>query len=225
MSSPAVIGRVVSVNVGRPRTVEWFGREVRSAIWKAPVEGPIAVRGVNIDGDAQADLRVHGGYDKAIYAYANEDYQWWSAQLGTPLAAGTFGENLTTEGIELAAAVVGERWHVGSALLEVSEPRLPCFKLGMRMGDSAFVERFDDALRFGTYLRIVGEGEIAAGAEVTRIDRPAGGQSIGGLSIGDLAQAHHHPTIELLGKIAASPDVPEGWRAMAERALLRHQAR
>jgi MOSC domain-containing protein YiiM len=219
MNPPSVLGRVVSVNVGRPRTVEWFGRQVRTAIWKAPVDGPLAVRGGNIDGDQQADLRVHGGYDKAIYAYAAEDYQWWAGQLGETLAPGTFGENLTTEGIDLAAAVVGARWRVGSALLEVSEPRLPCFKLGIRMGDAAFVERFDDAMRFGTYVRIVEEGELVAGDDVTLVAEPPAG-----VSIGDLAQAHRAPTPALLGQIAASSHVPESWRSMAERALLRHQA-
>lgn len=219
MNESVVLGRLVSVNVGQPRTVEWFGRQVTTGIWKAPVDGAVMARGVNIDGDGQADHRVHGGYDKAIYAYAHEDYQWWSAQLGHALAPGTFGENLTTDGVDLANTVVGERWRVGTAVLEVSEPRLPCFKLGIRMGDSAFVEIFDDAARFGTYLRIVEEGEVAAGNVITRVSVPAGR-----VAIRDLAEAHHHPTPALLGRIAASREVPESWRAGAERALLRDQA-
>jgi MOSC domain-containing protein YiiM len=215
-----VIGRVRSVNVGRTQTTEWFGRKVRSAIRKAPVDGPVAIKGVNADGDQQADPRVHGGYDKAIYSYAIEDYRWWASQLGVDIGPGTFGENLTTEGVDLAEAVVGERWQVGSATLEVSEPRLPCYKLGMRMGDSAFVDRFDEASRFGTYLRIVGEGEITAGDEIVRVAHPAAT-----LTIGDLVETHHRPTPALLGRIAASVEVPEPWRAMAARAILRHQAR
>jgi MOSC domain-containing protein YiiM len=220
MSEPEVIGRVASVNVGRPRTVEWYGRRVRTSIWKEPVDGPVAVQGVNLDGDEQSDLRVHGGYDKAIYAYAVEDYRWWSSELGVELEPGTFGENLTTEGVELADAVIGERWLVGSATLEISEPRLPCYKLGMRMGDSTFVDDFDQASRFGAYLRIAGEGEVAAGSEIVRVHRPEST-----LTIGDLVEAHHRPTPGLLGRIAATSAVPEPWRAMAERALLRRQAR
>src|SRR5689334_1918614 len=100
---------VVSVNVGRPRTTEWQGRKVRSAIWKEPVAGRVALKGVNLDGDKQADLRVHGGYDKAVYAYAIEDYAWWSEQLGKQLEPGTFGENITTEGVALNDLVVGQR--------------------------------------------------------------------------------------------------------------------
>lgn len=224
MRESVVIGRVVSVNVGRPRTVDWFGRKVKTAIWKVPVDGPITVAGVNLAGDDQADRRVHGGYDKAIYCYAVEDYQWWSGQLArtsfgaTPLAAGTFGENLTTQGVELGAVVVGEQWSIGSTTVEVSQPRLPCFKLGIRMGDSEFVDLFDQAARFGTYLRIIDEGAITAGDEIVRIAQPARG-----LRIGELTQAHHRPTPQVLGRIAASAEVPESWRAMAQRALRRQE--
>jgi MOSC domain len=104
------VGSVVSVNVGEPREVEWAGRRVRTAIWKTPTEGRVPVERDNLLGDAQADLRVHGGPDKAVYAYASEDYRWWEGQLGAPLDPGTFGENLTTEGVELDSAVIGEVW-------------------------------------------------------------------------------------------------------------------
>lgn len=166
------IGRLVSVNVGEPRDVEWFGRTVRTAIWKGPVEGPVAVRGVNLAGDDQADRRVHGGVDKAVYAYAVEDYRWWD------LEPATFGENLTTEGVDLGAARVGERWQVGTVVLEVSRPRHPCFKLGIRLGTAAFVDRFAEAARPGTYLRIVEEGELAAGDGIDRLSRPAAAPTI-----------------------------------------------
>jgi MOSC domain-containing protein YiiM len=221
MSDAEIIGRLVSVNVGQPRTVSWYGRKVKTAIWKAPVDGPVAVRGVNLDGDEQADHRVHGGYDKAVYAYATEDYHWWNQQLGSspaPLGPGAFGDNLTTEGVDLSAAVIGERWLIGSATFEVSEPRLPCYKLGVRMADSEFVDRFDQARRFGTYLRIVVDGEVTAGDAVGRLTTPDAS-----LTIGDLVEAHHRPTAALLGRVAASAEVPEPWRAMAERALLRSQ--
>ena len=209
----STIGRLVSVNVGQPRTVEWAGRKVRTAIWKAPVDGPVAVQGVNLAGDDQADRRVHGGPHKAIYAYAEEDYRWWEMATVGP---GTFGENLTTGGIDPAAAVIGERWSIGSAVLEVSEPRLPCFKLGIRMGDAAFVERFERAGRYGTYLRVVVEGEVAAGDPILRLARPGHG-----LRLGDLVAAHLEPTPELLTRVATTADVSPGWRHQAERALAR----
>jgi MOSC domain-containing protein YiiM len=155
---------VVSVNVGRPRPVQTGRRTVSTAIWKTPVEGRVAVRGVNVDGDDQADRSVHGGPDKAVYAYASEEIRRWRDELGRDLGAAPFGENLTTAGIDVSGALVGERWRIGTTLLEVVQPRLPCFKLGLRMGDPAFVRRFAQASRPGAYLRIVEEGELGAGA-------------------------------------------------------------
>lgn len=166
--------RVVSVNVGRPEPVEHVGRLRQTAIRKAPVAGRVAVRGVNVEGDEQADRKVHGGPDQAVYAYAREDYEWWERELGQPLEPGTFGENLTTAALDVTGAQVGERWRIGALVLEVTRPRLPCWKLGQRMGDQRFVARFGDAARFGAYLRIVEEGDIAAGDEVT-VDRSAAG--------------------------------------------------
>src|SRR5262245_31709235 len=166
------IGNVVSVNVGRPRTVEWHGRAVTTSIWKQAVSGRVGVRGVNLDGDDQADRRVHGGPTKAIYAYAAEDYAWWGTMLDVVPEPGTFGENLTVTGVDLADRVVGERWRVGSAELRVTEPRIPCFKLGLRMGDAGFVDRFAEAARPGTYLAIESEGEIGAGDTIELLDRP-----------------------------------------------------
>src|ERR1044072_4834653 len=111
--------QVTSVNVGVPRDTHWQGRIVRSAIWKAPVDGPVHVAGVNLHGDDQADRRVHGGADKAVYAYAVEDYAWWARTV--EVRPGTFGENLTTEGIDLRACAVGDRWHIGTVELEVAQ--------------------------------------------------------------------------------------------------------
>ena len=124
------------------------------------------VRGVSVDGDEQADLRVHGGVDKAVYVYSVDDYEWWSSKLRRVLEPGTFGENLTVAGFDPSDAVIGTRWRVGTAELEVSEPRSPCFKLGMRMGDADFVDEFEIAARFGCYLRIVEEGVVGAGDAV-----------------------------------------------------------
>ncbi len=161
-----------SVNVGTPRLVERGGEQVPTGIWKHPVNGRLAVRGVNIEGDDQADRSVHGGVDKAVYAYAREDYEWWEQELGRALDPGTFGENLTLRGVDVNGARIGERWRIGGTLLEVSEPRFPCWKIGVKMDDPRFLKRFSKALRTGAYLRIVEEGELAAGDAVTIEHRP-----------------------------------------------------
>jgi MOSC domain-containing protein YiiM len=177
-----VIGEVRSVNVGAIRRVEHRGRQVSTGIWKEPVVGPVAVRGVNLEGDDQADRRFHGGPDKAVYAYAVEDYAWWASELGHALALGAFGENLTVEGVDLTAAVVGERWLVGTCVLEVRQPRTPCWKLGLRMGDDRFPARFLAAGRPGAYLRIAREGELGAGDELVRFHIPDEGPTMGELA-------------------------------------------
>ncbi len=209
------MGRVLSVNVGEVRVVEWHGRTVTTGIWKQPVDGRVAVRGVNLVGDDQADRRLHGGPDKAVYAYAIEDYEWWSRELGHEMAPGTFGENLTVEDIDLGALVIGTRWLVGSTELEVSQPRLPCFKLGTRMGDAEFVERFGEAARFGAYLRIVREGDIGAGDEITVMPRADG------IRVVDLGRVTRAADVEFLERVAADDAVPEGWRDWASRQLAR----
>ncbi len=217
MSSP-LIGRVVSVNVGQPRQVRWQDRTVTTAIWKHPVNGRVPAAGVNLRGDGQADRRVHGGPTKAIYAYALEDYQWWTSQLGTPLAPGTFGENLTVAGVNLTTAIVGERWQIGTTTLRVTEPRIPCFKLGIRMGDAAFVDRFAHAARPGTYLAIEHPGDIGAGDTIHLRHRPDHRASIG-----DIERAYHgHP--ELLPLLTDLDDLPEAWRQWAQRKLSRHRS-
>lgn len=165
-------GTVEAVNVGLPRAVAYNGHEILTAIWKSPVAGRVPLRGVNLRGDDQADREVHGGPDKAVYAYAAEDTETWEAELGEPLGPGTFGENLTTRGIAVSQAVIGERWAVGSTLLEVAQPRLPCFKLGLRMGDPRFPKRFADAGMPGAYLRIVREGDIGASDAIRVVSRP-----------------------------------------------------
>jgi MOSC domain-containing protein YiiM len=202
-----------SVNVGTPRTVEWRGRVVTSAIWKAPVDGPVTVEGVNLVGDDQADRRVHGGADKAVYAYAVEDYDRWADTIGTR-SPGTFGENLTTSGIELTECRIGDRWQVGSATLEVAQPRQPCFKLGIRMHDDEFPGVFAAAQRPGAYLRIISAGVVAAGDAIRVVPaaRPA-------IRIGSLVE----PVIdeEVLRQAVDDPRLPDGWRTAAARMLAR----
>jgi MOSC domain-containing protein YiiM len=211
-----VTPRVISVNVGLPRTVNWAGRSVTSGIWKEPVDGRVVVEGINLHGDDQADRRVHGGPDKAVYAYSTEDYTWWADVLGRDLGAGTFGENLTTEGLDLSACVIGQEWHVGTAVLQVAQPRQPCFKLGMRMGDANFVELFGSSGRSGTYLRIQQPGVIGAGDPIVTSPPPSHG-----LTVGDLVAVHPSTPISLLERIATTGDVPEDWRSMAIRRIAR----
>lgn len=211
------MGRVVSVNVGASREVEWHGRLVRTAIWKEPVTGPVAVRGVNLAGDDQADRRVHGGTDKAVYAYGLEDYRWWSERLGVDLGPGTFGENLTVEGFDVGAAWVGERWRIDSCVLEVSEPRMPCFKLGIRMGTADFVDLFEIVGRFGTYLRIVEEGSITGGDVVELVSRPDEK-----LTTAELAESRRTEDVGLLERVTRHHAVSPRWADAARRALARH---
>lgn len=165
-------GVLVTVNVGTPRAVQLGERAITTAIWKSPVAGRIAVTGVNLQGDDQADRTVHGGPDKAVYAYAEEDTAWWERQDDRPFGPGAFGENLTTRGIDVSAACIGERWRVGTTLLEVCQPRLPCFKLGVRHDDPLLPRRFALAGRPGAYLRIVEEGDVGAGDPVAVVERP-----------------------------------------------------
>lgn len=214
MDTARPVAKLVSVNVGRPRETEWRGRLVRSAIWKEPVAGPVEVRAVNVSGDEQADRRVHGGVHKAVYAYAAEDYAWWSDRLEIEVAPATFGENLTIAGFDLREAWVGERWRVGACLLEVSEPRMPCFKLGMRMGTADFVELFGIVGRHGTYLRIIEEGAVVAGDTVEITSRPREQ-----LTVAELAASRHSDDPELLERVASHPDVSPNWAKAARKAL------
>jgi MOSC domain-containing protein YiiM len=171
--------RIASVNVGRPREIIVDGKAVRTSIWKDPVAGRVAVRGTNVSGDDQSDRTVHGGDRKAVYAYAREDLDWWAERLGRPLGSGTFGENLTTEGLDVTGARVGERWRVGTTLLEVTQPRLPCYKLEARMDRPGFIAEFIDGGRPGAYLRIVEAGEVGAGDTVRVESRPDGAPTMG----------------------------------------------
>ena len=199
----------MSVNVGEPRIVEFRGRTVSTGIYKFPVEGAVRVEGVNLGGDDQADRRVHGGIDKAVYAYASEDYEWWSGHLGRTLAPGTFGDNLTTHGMDVGGAVVGQHWRIGDVTLEVSEPRVPCYKLGIRMEDPGFPQMFSAAHRPGAYLRIVEEGSLAAGDRI-EIDTPPGH----GLTVGDIARIYdrdHHEA----GRLLEAAQLSDPWQRWA----------
>jgi MOSC domain-containing protein YiiM len=209
----ATTGKVLSVNVGGVRTFDYNGRSARSAIWKSPVLGRIAVRGVNLAGDDQADRRAHGGPDKVVYAYAVEDARWWEQQIGRALAFGEFGENLTVEGIEVNDALVGERWQIGNLVLEVSEPRIPCWRLGVRMNDKMFPRRFTEALRPGAYLRLIVAGDVGAGDEMQVAERPEHD-----LTIRDVLRIFTRDRDEV-ERLLAVPRMSESWRRWAREMV------
>lgn len=209
------MAQLLSVNVGEPRQIAVRrGRPVMSAIAKTPVAGRVGVTGVSLAGDGQADRRVHGGPDKAVYAYAFEDTAWWAGELGRELAAGAFGENLTVTGADVTGAVIGERWRIGEVELEVAQPRLPCFKLGLHFGDPMMVRSFAKAERPGAYLRVIKEGKLEASDEVTITQRPAHGitvQLVSRALLGDESLLQH---------AATAPELPSAlaeW--MRERAV------
>jgi MOSC domain-containing protein YiiM len=202
---------IISVNVGTPQVVEFRGHTVSTGIYKSPVKGPVRVEGVNLTGDRQADLRVHGGIHKAVYAYASEDYEWWSWQLDRTLVPGTFGDNLTTEGINLGDAVVGQRWRINDAVLEISEPRMPCYKLGIRMDDPDFPTKFSAADRPGSYLRIIEEGSLAAGDGIEVGPPPSHG-----LTVADIARIYDRDQHEA-GRLLEAADLSEPWKRWARR--------
>lgn len=208
--------RVVSVNVGRPRTVSHQGRSVRTAIFKEPVIGAVHVGRLNLDGDKQADLRVHGGEDKAVYAYPSEHYAYWAEQLGRAFPWGQFGENLTVEGLLEDDVYIGDVFRIGSVRLEVTQPRTPCFKLAMKMQVDDFVDRFAASLRTGFYLRVLEEGEVEAGAAIARSRR-----GVGALKVRQAYRLRHEPVPDRLAlqQALSAPALAVGWRRAFEKRL------
>jgi MOSC domain-containing protein YiiM len=202
--------RVVSVNVGRPGEVLWRGKPVTTGIWKDPVAGPVPLRRLNLDGDGQADLRVHGGPDKAVYAYPSEFYELWSRERPElELGPGTFGENLTLEGLLDDDVSVGDRFQIGTAELVVTQPRLPCFKLGLRMGRDEFVTEFLERGLLGFYLAVAREGEVAAGDAIVELQRDP--RRFGVTEVARLYAADRDD-VETMRLAADHDALPESWR-------------
>jgi MOSC domain-containing protein YiiM/ferredoxin-NADP reductase len=202
--------KIVSLNVGLPRTVQWKGKAVSTGIFKTPVSGRIRLRSLDFDGDRQADLSVHGGPDKAAYVYASEHYAYWKRELpDTALPWGVFGENLTTEGLNEDTLQVGDRFRIGSAEVMVTQPRLPCFKLGLRFGRDDMVKRFLASGRLGFYFRVIAEGEIAAGDEVLLVERAKDS-----LAVPEVTRlyARDKNDLEGLQRMVRVAALPEDWR-------------
>jgi MOSC domain-containing protein YiiM len=162
---------ILAIHVGRPAELQVHGRSVLSAIYKQPVTGRVMVRRRNLHGDQQADLKAHGGHDKAVYCYPSEHYAAWSGEFGRPLEFGFFGENLTVAGLREEALRIGDVLSIGEAVLQVTQPRLPCFKLGIRFGDQHFVVRFLQSGRCGFYCRVLQEGMIEPGQSIEIVER------------------------------------------------------
>jgi len=209
--------QLVSVNVGLPREVTWHGRVVRTSIWKDPVEGLVHVSSLNLEGDQQSDLSVHGGPEKAVYAYPREHYEYWRRELpGTDLAWGAFGENFTTEGLLEPDIRIGDRIRVGSAEFLVTQPRMPCFKLGIRFGRDDMVKRFLRSGRPGFYLAVVREGEVAKGKSLEIV-----GRDEHGVTVADIASlyARDRDNDDLLRRAVDVPALPESWKEYLRKRL------
>lgn len=215
--------RVLSVNVGLPREVTWRGKTVMTGIYKEPVTGPVHVRTLNLDGDRQADLRVHGGRDKAVYAYPSEFYELWRQERPDhDFRFGQFGENLTTEGLLDGEVSVGDRFRVGSAELVVTQPRLPCFKLGIKMGRDEFVTDFLERGLYGYYLAVAREGAVQAGDPIVALHRDPRG--FGVTQVARLF-ARDRDDVEGLRRAAELDMLPAGWRDYFRKRLDRLEPR
>jgi MOSC domain-containing protein YiiM len=208
--------KILSVNVGLPREVTWQGKFVTTGIFKEPIEGPVMLRTLNLDGDGQADLTVHGGVSKAVYAYPSEHYAFWRAEFPEMnLSWGMFGENLTTEGLLEDAVYIGDRFRVGQTELMVTEPRMPCYKLGIKFGRTDIIKRFLASRRSGFYFAVMREGMVSAGDALELIGREQ--QDI---SVADITRlyAFEKDDVKALRRAVEVEALPENWKG-----YFRHQ--
>ena len=202
--------KLISVNVGLPREALWNGKLVRTSIYKAPVKGRVRVATLNLEGDKQSDLSVHGGADKAVYAYPSEHYPFWRKELpDMDLPWAMFGENFTTEGLLEDAVYIGDRLRVGSAEFVVTQPRMPCYKLAIRFGRLDIIKRFLHSGRTGFYLAVTREGEVAASESIELLARDEHGVTVADIVSLYTAGATNQ---ELLRRVSELPMLPAGWR-------------
>jgi MOSC domain-containing protein YiiM len=202
--------KLVSVNVGLPRVVMSNGEPVSTGIFKEPVAGQVILRTLNLDGDKQADLSVHGGPSKAVYAYPSEHYEYWKRELPEiKLLWGMFGENFTTEGLLESELNIGDKFRVGSAIVTVTEPRMPCYKLGIKFGRSDMVKKFMASARTGFYFAVLQEGEVGAGDSIELVERNADG-----LPVSDITALYtrEKSNVGLLRRAITVEALPESWR-------------
>ncbi|MBD1919423.1 MULTISPECIES: MOSC domain-containing protein [Cyanophyceae] len=207
--------KLISVNVGLPRKVTWKAKTVTTGIFKEPVSDRVMVRSLNLDGDRQADLTVHGGADKAVYVYPFEHYDYWRGELpDTELTIGNFGENFTTTGLREDDVNIGDHFQIGTVKLMVTQPRMPCYKLGIRFGRSDMVKRFLASRRTGFYFRVLQEGEVGTGDTLELVSRDENN-----ITVADITQlyvdADDNP--ELLHRAAQLEALPKSWRDYFQR--------
>jgi MOSC domain-containing protein YiiM len=216
---------IVSLNVGLPRDVLWHGRTVTTGIFKEPVEGRIKLRKLNLDGDRQADLTVHGGAQKAVYCYPIAHYDYWKKELpGRQLPIAIFGENFTTEGLLESEVHLGDRFSVGSAEVVVTQPRLPCYKLGIRFQSDDMVKRFLASGRGGFYLAVTREGEVAAGDEIKRIARDPNAVPVSEITRLYIAKRFSGEDVASLRRALQVDALPEIWKGYFSERLQKTKA-
>ena len=211
--------KLLSVNVGRPRLVMRNGEAVSTGIFKEPVEGRVILRRLNLNGDRQADLTVHGGLTKAVYVYPSEHYDFWKVELREmKLPPGSFGENFTTAGLHEDEVNIGDKFRIGSALVRVTEPRMPCYKLGIRFGRTDIIKKFLASERTGFYLSVLQEGEVGAGDDIELIERDK--QAV---RISDITRlfARDKRNTQLLRRAIDLEALPESWRQHFRQQLER----
>ncbi|HEX8651921.1 MAG TPA: MOSC domain-containing protein [Pyrinomonadaceae bacterium] len=202
--------KLISVNVARPRLVMWNHAPVSTGIFKEPVEGRVMLRELNLDGDRQADLTVHGGLTKAVYAYPVEHYEYWRRELPNMLLPyGMFGENFTTEGLDERSVEIGDRFRVGEAEVMVTEPRMPCYKLGIKFGRADILKRFLASGRSGFYFSVLREGEVGAGDQIELIERAESH-----VTVADITRLYTHGKDDLSGlrRAIEARALPESWK-------------
>jgi MOSC domain-containing protein YiiM len=209
--------KIISVNVGRPRLVMRDGEPVSTGIFKEPVTGRVMMRTLNLDGDRQADLTVHGGPEKAVYAYPSEHYEFWRRELpDMDLPWGMFGENFTTEDIFETETHIGDKFRIGTAEVMVTQPRMPCYKLGIRFGRTDIIKRFLVSERSGFYFSVLKEGEVGAGDELELIER-----NDSGVRVVDVTRLYGSDkrNVDLLRRAIATKALPGSWREYFEKRI------
>jgi MOSC domain-containing protein YiiM len=212
--------KLVSVNTGLPREVTWRGMNVTTGIFKQPVEGRVALRKLNLDGDRQADLTVHGGEHKAVYCYPLAHYDYWKKELpGRELAMGSFGENFTIDSLLEDSVHLGDQFSVGSATVIVTQPRLPCYKLGVRFQSDDMVKRFLASGRMGFYLAVTGEGEVGAGDEIKLIARDPNAVPVTEITRLYIAKRYGHDEVASVRTALQVAALPESWKGYFRERL------
>ena len=211
--------KIISVNVGLPRKVEWNGKTVTTGIYKEPVRGSVNARTLNLDGDGQADLSVHGGRSKAAYVYPSEHYRFWRSELpDMALPWGMFGENLSTAGLLEEEVQIGDEFHIGTTRVQATEPRMPCYKLGIRFRRPDMVKRFLQSQRSGFYFAVAQEGRVQAGDAIERVTRASHG-----VTVADVVRLYttDRDNIDLLRRVVALEALGDSWRGYFQHQLER----